>query len=182
MQPIESTPRIPLWGFLNKFQKTVMTITSVLIVGMICYAVVARYVFGSDFYGSEELIQMLAFWLYFMGAAQGSREKSQISADILTCYITSEKWCRIAHLIKDFLTTAICILVTVWAVKFVAWGFVMMPKSPVFRLPMLIPHFAIGLGFVLMSMYHLIYLIQDLTAQFRLARQAQPVKVSREQD
>ncbi|GAB7024163.1 TRAP transporter small permease [Salidesulfovibrio brasiliensis] len=176
MQPIENTPRIPLWGALNIFQKGVMAVTSVLIVGMICYAVVARYVFGSDFYGSEELIQMLAFWLYFMGAAQGSREKSQISADILTCYVTSPKWCRIAHLIKDFLTTGICLLVTVWALQFVAWGFQMMPKSPVFRLPMLIPHSAIGLGFVLMSFYHTIYLVQDTIAFIRDARTGQYAK------
>lgn len=170
MQPIENAPRIPLWGALGKFQKATMTVCSILIVCMICYAVVARYVFGSDFYGSEELIQMLAFWLYFMGAAQGSREKSQISADILTCYITSEKWCRIAHLVKDFLTTGICLLVTVWAVEFVAWGIKMMPMSPVFRLPMLIPHSAIGLGFVLMSLYHTVYLVQDSASFIRDVR------------
>jgi TRAP-type C4-dicarboxylate transport system permease small subunit len=133
-------------------------------------------VFGSDFYGSEELIQMLAFWLYFMGAAQGSREKSQISADILTCYITSEKWCRITVLVKDFLTAAICLLVTGWAVKFVAWGFVMMPQSPVFKLPMLIPHSAVGLGFVLMSLYHVTYFIQDFTGLLRDLRNGRLVE------
>lgn len=167
MQPIEIAPRLPLWNFLGKFQKSVMAVTSILIVGMICYAVVARYVFGSDFYGSEELIQMLAFWLYFMGAAQGSREKSQISADILTCYITNEKLCRAMHLIKDFLTAAICLLVTVWAVKFVAWSFVMMPRSAVFKLPMVIPHSAVALGFILMSLYHVTYFVQDIMSFHR---------------
>ncbi|MES9994880.1 TRAP transporter small permease subunit [Desulfovibrio aminophilus] len=139
-----------------------MAATSVLIVGMICYAVLARYIFSSDFYGSEELIQMLAFWLYFMGAAQGSREKSQISADILTCYIKNETWRRLTVLTKDFLTAAICLLVTGWAIKFVIWGFVMKPQSPVFKLPMLIPHFAVALGFVLMSLYHVTYFVQGL--------------------
>ncbi|WP_461210230.1 TRAP transporter small permease [Desulfocurvus sp. DL9XJH121] len=147
-----------------------MAVTSVLIVSMICFTVVLRYVFGSDFYGSEELIQMLAFWLYFMGAAQGSREKSQISADILSCYITNPKWGRVVGLVKDVATVAICLLVTCWACQFVAWGFMMMPKSPVFRLPMLIPHTAIGLGFVLMSLYHVVYLGQDLAAHLKLSR------------
>lgn len=170
MQPIEFAPKLPFWGALNKFQKIIMASTSVLIVGMICYTVIIRYVFGSDFYGSEELIQMLAFWLYFMGAAQGSREKSQISADILTCYITNAKWCRIARLVKDVVTLAICMLVTFWAIQFVSWGFMMMPKSPVFRLPMLIPHCAIGLGFVLMSLYHLVYLVQDIATHLKMTR------------
>lgn len=170
MQPVEIAPRLPLWGALGTFQRMVMAVTSVCIVVMICSTVVLRYVFGSDFYGSEEIIQMLAFWLYFMGAAQGSREKSQISADILTCYISSVRVCRVAHLLKDVITVVICLLVTYWACRFVGWGFEMMPKSPVFRLPMLIPHTAIGLGFVLMSLYHVSYLVQDLIGHVKLCR------------
>lgn len=155
---------------LDKFQKVVMASTSVTIVAMICIAVVARYIFNSDFYGSEELILMLAFWLYFIGAAQGSRERSQISADILNCYIKCERKSRIALLVKDFITVAICLLVTWWSIQFVAWGFKMNPRSAVFRLPMLIPHIAVGLGFILMSMYHLVYLAQDVTNHIRLGR------------
>jgi TRAP-type transport system small permease protein len=40
----------------------------------------------------------------------------------------------------------------------------MNPRSPVFRLPMLIPQAAVGLGFVLMSLYHVTYFVQDLIA------------------
>jgi len=40
----------------------------------------------------------------------------------------------------------------------------------VFRLPMLIPHTAIGLGFVLMSLYHVVYLVQDTITHFRMCR------------
>lgn len=166
----ETHPIKTLSAGLNNFQKVVMAATSILIVAMICIAVVARYIFNSDFYGSEELILMLAFWLYFMGAAQGSRERSQISADILNCYISCQRKSRIALLVKDFVTAAVCLLVTWWAIQFVAWGFTMNPKSAVFRLPMLIPHVAVGLGFVLMSMYHLVYLVQDAASHLRLSR------------
>jgi len=152
------------WKGLGLFQKTVMASTSIIIVGMICYTIVIRYVFGSDFYGSEELISMLAFWLYFMGAAQGSREKSQISADLLSCYIKNARVRGAVLLLKDAITCGICILFTVWALQFVSWALVMNPKSPVFRLPMLIPQAAVGLGFVLMSLYHVTYFVQDLIA------------------
>ena len=152
------------WKGLNLFQKTVMASTSILIVGMICYTIVIRYVFGSDFYGSEELISMLAFWLYFMGAAQGSREKSQISADLLSCYISNARIRGAVLLVKDAITCGICLLFTFWALQFVSWALVMNPKSPVFRLPMLIPQAAVGLGFVLMSLYHVVYFVQDAIA------------------
>lgn len=159
------------WRNLNRFQKFMMATSSILIVAMICIAVVARYIFESDFYGSEELISMVAFWLYFMGAAQGSHDKSQISADIVSCYIKGDKTRRIMHIVTDLVTLAICLLVTTWAVQFVAWGFKMNPKSPVFRLPMLIPQCAVGLGFILMSWYHLVYLVQDIRTHLKLVRQ-----------
>ncbi|MCG8533191.1 MAG: TRAP transporter small permease [Desulfovibrionales bacterium] len=155
------------WKGLDLFQKTVMASTSILIVGMICYTIIVRYVFGSDFYGSEELISMLAFWLYFMGAAQGSREKSQISADLLSCYIKNARLRGGVLLVKDCITCGICLLFTFWALQFVSWALVMNPKSPVFRLPMLIPQAAVGLGFVLMSLYHVVYFIQDVIAYIK---------------
>ncbi len=166
----ENHPIKTLWTGLDRFQKLIMASTSVFIVAMVCVAVVARYVFNSDFYGSEELIQMLAFWLYFIGAAQGSRERSQISADIMSCYISCERKARLAAIFKDLITLAICLLVTWWSIQFVAWGFKMNPRSPVFRLPMLIPHAAIALGFILMSLYHFVYLLQDITTHLRLKR------------
>jgi TRAP-type C4-dicarboxylate transport system permease small subunit len=150
------------WKGLGLFQKFVMASTSIIIVGMICYTIMIRYIFGSDFYGSEELISMLAFWLYFMGAAQGSREKSQISADLLSCYIRNPHLRGAVLLLKDAITCAVCILFTVWALQFVSWALVMNPRSPVFRLPMLIPQAAVGLGFILMSLYHVTYFVQDL--------------------
>lgn len=152
------------WKGLGLFQKFVMASTSIIIVCMICYTIMIRYIFGSDFYGSEELISMLAFWLYFMGAAQGSREKSQISADLLSCYIRNPHLRGAVLLLKDAITCAVCILFTVWALQFVSWALVMNPRSPVFRLPMLIPQAAVGLGFVLMSLYHVTYFVQDLIA------------------
>ncbi|SKA83175.1 TRAP transporter small permease [Desulfobaculum bizertense] len=159
-----------LWAVLGKFQKTMMAVSSICIVVMIFVAVVARYIFKSDFYGSEELIQMFAFWLYFMGAAQGSREKSQISADILTCYITNKKWNISVQFVRELITVAISLLVSWWGIQFVAWSFHMLPKSTVFRLPMLIPHSAVGLGFVLMSFYHTVYLIQNFKDLVRVFR------------
>lgn len=168
---LDNLQNFRFWRNMGRFQKIIMATSSILIVGMICVAVIARYIFQSDFYGSEELISMVAFWLYFMGAAQGSHDKSQISADIVSCYIHNDKRRRIMHIITDIVTVAICLLVTFWAVQFVAWGFKMNPKSPVFRLPMLIPQCAVGLGFILMSFYHLVYLVQDIRSHFRLVRQ-----------
>lgn len=151
------------WIGIEKIQKFIMATTSITIVAMIVIGVVTRYIFKIDFYGSEEIILMLSFWLYFMGAAQGSRDGSQISADILNSYIKSEGKRRIARLVKDFITFCICALVTSWTIQFIAWDLQMNPKSAVFRLPMLIPHTAVCLGFILMTLYHFVYLVKGFS-------------------
>lgn len=167
---VEDKEKGNIWRFVENTQKTIMVIASIFIVISICAIVTMRYVFEIDLYGIEEIIMMVSFWLYFLGSSMGSCEKSQISADILSTYITNEKYKRILALITSFITTGICMLVTVWALQFILWSMKMSPKTPVFRLPVLIPQSAILAGFCLMSFYHLYYLIKDTRTHVKLVK------------
>ena len=60
-----------------------MIIGSIASTGCMVYSVVLRYCFKQNFYGSDEVIMLFAFWLYFMGAVYGSYENSHIKADLL---------------------------------------------------------------------------------------------------
>lgn len=151
-----------IWNGLIYFQKGVMIFTNIAVTLIICLSVILRYIFKSDLYGIEEIVVMVAFWLYFMGSSYGSFEKSQISADILQLYLKTEKSKQIANLVTSFLTTALGLLVNYWAIQYFIWGWAMDARSPIYRLPMLIPQSAVLLGFTLMSLYNIIYLINDV--------------------
>lgn len=147
-----------------------MLLSSVFIVIAICGIVAMRYIFSIDLYGIEEIIMMVSFWLYFLGSSMGSCEKSQISADILSTYITNQKAKRIMGLVTSLVTTTVCLLVTGWSFKFILWSMKMSPKTPVFRFPVLIPQSAILVGFCLMSFYHVFHLINDTRIHLKLSR------------
>ena len=52
-------------------------------------AVVMRYCFKLDFFGSEEIILLFAWWMYFLGGIGGSQEDSQIKADMVEVFCSN---------------------------------------------------------------------------------------------
>ena len=151
-----------VWNALLKFQQYIMIICSILIILGISTQAAFRYLFQLDFYGLDELIVIVAFWLYFMGSSYGSFEQSHIKADVVSVYIKNEKAKQLLQLIASLITTGISLLITYWALQFFIWGIVRQAKSPVLGIPMVIPQSAIFIGFILMSMYSLVYLYLDV--------------------
>ena len=60
------------WTILHRIIVVLMVVGSVASTACMVYSVILRYVFKGNFYGSDEVIMLFAFWLYFMGAAYGS--------------------------------------------------------------------------------------------------------------
>ena len=80
-----------IWDFLLTFEKVIMIIASILVVILITISVVMRYILEKNFPGMEELVVMVAFWIYFMGGIYGSYENSHITADILSVFVEKER-------------------------------------------------------------------------------------------
>ncbi|MDK2986559.1 MAG: TRAP-type transport system small permease protein [Clostridia bacterium] len=155
-----------IWNGLLRIQRGIMIFSSIFVIIVISLAVVLRYIFKTDLYGLEEIVTLVAFWLYFIGSSYGSYEKSQISADILTMYLRNKKHKQIVTIIASLITTAMSILGTYWAFQFFVWGIVMRAASPVYRIPMVIPQSSIFISFCLMSLYNLVYLFEDIKSFF----------------
>ena len=155
-----------LWNAILSFQKVIMVITSIAVMLIMCLSATLRYIFKSDLYGVEEIIVMVALWLYFMGSSYGSFEKSQITADLLQVYLKSERSKQVARLVTSVLTTGLGLLVNYWALQFFLWGLQMDARSPIYRLPMVIPQSAVFVGFTLMSLYNIVHLIDDFKSVF----------------
>ncbi len=151
-----------IWKGLLKIQRGIMIFCSIFVIVIITLSVILRYIFQTDLYGLEEIVTLVAFWLYFIGSSYGSFEKSQISADILTMYIKNEKYKQIVIIISSTITTVIGLLGTYWAFDFFTWGIVMKAASPVYRIPMIVPQSAIFVSFCLMSLYNIVYLVEDI--------------------
>ena len=149
-------------NFVLWIQEKIMIFTSLVIAAMILMSAIMRYVFHSDFYGMEEVVIILAFWLYFMGSSYAAYEDSHIKADLLSSMAKTKKTKAIFSAVKNFLSLLISILVTVWCVEFIVWNIHMNPKSPVYGIPLLISQVPILISFTLMTIYIFGHLVNDI--------------------
>ena len=147
--------------FIEKIQNWVLLLTGTAITMMILVNALFRFL-KVDWFGSEELILFVAFWLYFTVSACASRERTQISADMLTLFIKAPAALRMISIIKDVISLVMAAVFTGWAVQFVQWQYKLKATSAVYKLPTIISLIPILICFALWT----IYLFRDLLRHF----------------
>lgn len=162
----KTLPETAFWKILLSVERALMATCSVMVTLLIVISVIMRYIFKSNFYGSEEIILVFAFWLYFLGAVHGSYENSHIKADLLNVYLPNPRVKEAVALTAMAVTTTVNIIITKWAFDYMVWGFTKMPKTTGLKIPLVVPQSAIFVGLVLMAFYHIYYLVTGLKAFF----------------
>lgn len=165
-----------MWKMLHRSIKFLMTACNVIAASCMVYAVVKRYLFRGNFYGSDEVIMLFAFWLYFLGAAYGSFEDSHIKADLLSVYLKRDRVKDAMSLVAQTLTVVVNTIVLVWAARYFSlevkrWGL-----STSLKIPLVIPKSSIFFGFLLMEFYHVVYLVGGFRRFLRGERVIKPAQ------
>ena len=160
-------PRIDItktmsWKFLINLVKYIMVLCSVASTCCIVIAVVLRYIFKLNFYGSDEIILAFAFWLYFMGAVYGSYENSHIKADLITVYVKNIRIKDFIDLISQAVMIVVNLILITWAWDYFMWGLQKMPLTTGLKIPLVIPQSAVFFGLLLMGFYHIVYFIRNI--------------------
>jgi TRAP-type C4-dicarboxylate transport system permease small subunit len=142
-------------------------VSSLLVVGLMIFLVVARYVFGWSIVGLLELIMMFGMWLYMLGALIASRRGEHLVVDFVAQKITSER-VRSAHkCLVACVTLAASAFFTVLSWRMLKWGFAHPQTTPGLSIPLWIPQSAILLAAVGCS----VYAVRDIVLAVRnLAR------------
>lgn len=162
------------WKGLSEIVRWLMIACSIISTGCMVYSVVLRYVFKGNFYGSDEVIMLFAFWLYFMGAVYGSYENSHIKADLLNVYIKNMRKKDAVALLGQFLTIVVNTIVLVWAIRYFGAEIAKGGLSTGLKIPLVIPKSAVFFGFLLMEFYHVIYFIKNTMAFVRKGYFSEP--------
>lgn len=162
------------WKGLSEVIRWLMIACSVISTGCMVYSVVLRYVFKGNFYGSDEVIMLFAFWLYFMGAVYGSYENSHIKADLLNVYIKNMRKKDAVALLGQFLTIVVNTIVLVWATRYFGSEIAKGGLSTGLKIPLVIPKSAVFFGFLLMEFYHVVYFIKNTLAFIRKGYFSEP--------
>ncbi len=155
--------------FINEY---ILIISGAAITLLIMAGAFLRYIFAINFKGSEEIIMMIGFWLYFVGSISAAREKSHLSADMMTLFTRNQKILSCAALVRDVLSLAVCALAIKWCYDYWCWTFPLHPVTSVYKIPMWIQQFPMVISFVIWG----IYLVRDCCCSFLQLKNASRLK------
>ena len=155
------------WKGLKAFVEWAMIICSVCCSGVLIISTFMRYCMSKNWYGSDEIILIFAFWLYFMGAIYCSYEDSHIKADIVSSLVKNIRTKDAIALVAGIVLVIINAVLIVCVVPYLMDGFLRMPRTTSLKIPLVIPRIAIMLSMVLMEFYHVYYLIKHFVQYFQ---------------
>jgi TRAP-type C4-dicarboxylate transport system permease small subunit len=150
-------------GFTNRIEVIVKRLIllqhaiSVLILfallALIFIQVLLRYVFHLPLMGIEELMLFPIIWLYMLGAANASEERSHIVVDIADVFIKNQKFLQIMHFIKNLVVVVIGVILTYWVFNYFQYSLKLWKESPLLSIPMFFAESALFIGMLLMTLY-----------------------------
>ncbi len=155
LKPTNIFDRVVVNGF--SFACWFSTVTLTLI---ICAATFFRYVLKGDLYGYEEWVKILAFWLYFLGAAIGAYNGTHVSADLVKAYLPEGRLKAFLAVLKSLITVSVACAFAWYGYEFFMFGFqgplgtgIAIPKTTVWRIPFWVGYLSVFLGLLFMALY-----------------------------
>jgi TRAP-type C4-dicarboxylate transport system permease small subunit len=122
-------------GWIYRFQVTIGTICALLVLIGVCWVVAQRYFLRSSLMGADELILLVAFWMYFMGASASARDRWHIRVNVVD-NLPQGNWFRAAcNFTVSLLNVGVTGAVTWLAVNNLLWNIGSGTQTPVFRIP-----------------------------------------------
>ena len=132
-----------------------------------------RYVLKGDLYGYEEWVKLLAFWLYFMGAAIGAYNRTHVSADLVHAYLPPGIIKKSMIFLKDLVTVVVTLLFVWYGYDFFMFGFmgplgtgIAIPKTTIWRISLWTSYLAVFSGLIFMALYFTRDLVLSTLALF----------------
>ena len=118
-------------------------VTSVMVVGLMVFLVVARYLLGLSIVGLHELILLFALQLYMVGALIAAQRRTQVTVDWLSQRFAGGGASEWHNAIVAALTLSATVFFIVWAYWMFSWGIQRPQTTPALGLPLWLPQASI---------------------------------------
>lgn len=151
-----------VWNLLLVLQRAFLIIAGSTVTLLVFTEVMLRYVFGSPLFGVEELICIIAIWLYFIGSAYGAYERTHIKADLIHMWIKTPRPRAVVDSIASAITVVLAAILVSWSYPYFIFGLEKGETSQALLLPMVLSQSAIFFSAILMLLYFGVELIDNL--------------------
>lgn len=154
------------WFIVPKIMQWVIMGTASIVTLIVFSETVMRLFKLISFNGYEELLIMVAFWLYMVGCAHGSYEKSQIKADIIEVMLKESIFKDIIRILREIITVVLSVWFTWWAFNLILYALQIGSVTSVYRIPMTFGFSSIFVGVGFMTFYNIVYMIGEFKKMY----------------
>ena len=162
IEPIKTLKSID--RFITVTMKTIIISVTTMCTLIMTLQVIVRYVFQISISGLDELAGHTAVWLYLIGSAYGTFDRSQIKADMLHLLIKNQRILDGMRVITSGISVVVCGYLAVWSFQYAQWSILKHEATPTLQIPTVIFQISFLVGAVLM----VIYFVAEMTDQIRL--------------
>ncbi|MEC9483046.1 MAG: TRAP transporter small permease [Halomonas sp.] len=148
---------------LATVMKFVVVVMGIFVSFALVFGIVSRSFLGMQVFGLEELVLTAAMWLYMLGAALASREKSHLSADFIEAFSSNEILLKTMRLIATILSLIMAAFFVAWSYSLFAWGLDKEQVTPVFGIPQYVSQGSLFVGSIFLLLYTLRDFIHDVS-------------------
>ena len=155
-----------VWNGLLFVQRGFIIIAGCVVAVLIFIEVMLRYVFGSPLFGVEEMVTLIAMWLYFLGASYGAYERSHIKAELVHLWFNTPRSLALVNSVASLITVVLSLIMVSWSYPYFIWGIKEGETSQALLLPMVLSQSAVFFGAILMSIYFVAELVDNILESF----------------
>ena len=152
---------------LYKIQGVILFVLLLGIAILVFVQVILRYVLHHPLMGIEELLLFPTIWLFMLGSANASLERTQIKAQVIDIFLKSPIGIKISRIIMGVISLIINCWLTYWAYKYFLYCIRVHKLSATLYIPLIYAESAVFLGFFLMCIYIFVetidYIIKPLS-------------------
>jgi TRAP-type C4-dicarboxylate transport system permease small subunit len=117
--------------------------------------IVSRYVFHNSFFGLEHFIGFASMWVYFIGSAYGSYERSHVKAELIRTIVRSKRTYNIIRAVSAAISTTVSCIFVIWSYEFCMESIAMKETTWTYHVPMVYFQSSLFVGGILMVAYFL---------------------------
>jgi len=144
---------LAVWTALLHIQKGILIVSAISLIILLTGEVIMRYLIHYPGMEVEEIATLLAFWLYFMGAAYGSYDRSHIKADVTYLMFKNPRKLAIAKASAVAIAVVLAGIMLVWGYDYFVWGITKGERSRILFMPMVLSQSSLFFGAILMFLY-----------------------------
>ena len=147
---------------ITKIEDGIILLATISVVTIISVSAAARYFFSYNLAGAEEILGISGAWMFFSGAVRASRQREQISANMISSFIKSPRVYLFFATLRNLFSVVICAIFAFWSIEFLVWEIHNGGHTPALGIPIFIGKLSLALSCFGMTAYALRDLISDI--------------------